>query len=141
MKYIIIIPDGAADNPLEELGNKTPLEAARTTNMDYLAQHGSTGLIQTIPEGMKPGSDIGNLALMGYNPAKHHSGRAPLEAANLNVTLADDEVAFRCNLVTIVDNKMQDYSAGHIKTEDASLLINGAHRMGRFVTTRTSWPK
>jgi len=124
MKYIVIIPDGAADNPVEELGNKTPLEAARTTNMDYLAQHGSTGLIQTIPEDMKPGSDIGNMALMGYDPAKHHSGRAPLEAANLNVTIANDEVAFRCNLVTIVDNKMLDYSAGHIKTKEASLLID-----------------
>ncbi|MCK5178944.1 MAG: cofactor-independent phosphoglycerate mutase [Candidatus Omnitrophica bacterium] len=124
MKYIIIIPDGAADVPVEELGNKTPLEAARTTNMDYLAQHGCTGLIQTIPDGMNPGSDIGNIALMGYHPAKHHSGRAPLEAANLNITLADDEVAFRCNLVTITDNKMQDYSAGHIKTKEAALLID-----------------
>ena len=124
MKYIVIIPDGAADVPVEELGNKTPLEAARTTNMDYLAQHGCTGLIQTIPDGMNPGSDIGNIALMGYHPAKHHSGRAPLEAANLNITLADDEVAFRCNLVTITDNKMQDYSAGHIKTKEAALLID-----------------
>ena len=124
MKYIVIIPDGMADNPLGELGNKTPLEAARTTNMDYLAQHGSTGLIRTIPEKMKPGSDIGNMALLGYNPVKYHSGRAPLEAANLNVTLADDEVAFRCNLVTIIDNKMLDYSAGHIKTKEASLLID-----------------
>ena len=124
MKYIIIIPDGAADNPIEELGNKTPLEAARTTNMDYLAQHGSTGLIQTIPDKMKPGSDVGNMALLGYNPAKHHSGRAPLEAANLNVELSGDEIAFRCNLVTVNDNKMLDYSAGHIKTKEASLLID-----------------
>ena len=124
MKYIVIVPDGAADQPIEALGNKTPLEAARTTNMDYLAQHGSSGMIQTIPDKMKPGSDIGNMALMGYNPKTCHSGRAPLEAANMDVTLTDDEVAFRCNLVTIVDNKMLDYSAGHIKTEEASLLID-----------------
>ncbi len=124
MKYIVIVPDGMADRPIEELGNKTPLEAARTTNMDYLAQHGSTGMIQTIPHKMKPGSDIGNMALLGYDPRKCHSGRAPLEAANLNVTLADDEVAFRCNLVTVTDNKMLDYSAGHINTKEASLLID-----------------
>jgi 2,3-bisphosphoglycerate-independent phosphoglycerate mutase len=124
MKYIIIVPDGMADDPVEELGNKTPLEAARTPHMDYLAQHGSMGLIQTIPDKMKPGSDIGNMALMGYDPKKYHSGRAPLEAANLNVTLADDEIAFRCNLVTVVDNKMLDYSAGHITTKEASLLID-----------------
>ena len=124
MKYIVIIPDGMADNPIEELGNKTPLEAARTTNMDYLAQHGSTGLVQTIPDNMAPGSDIGNMALMGYDPRKYHAGRAPLEAANLNVTLKDDEVAFRCNLVTVIDDKMIDYSASHIKTKEASLLID-----------------
>ena len=97
MKYIIIVPDGMADYPIKELGDKTPLEAARRTNMDYLAQQGMTGLLQTIPEGMNPGSDIGNLALLGYNPAECYSGRAPLEAANLNVRLADDEIAFRCN--------------------------------------------
>ena len=124
MKYIVIVPDGMADQPVPELGNKTPLEAARTTNMDYLAQHGMTGLIRTIPDNMKPGSDIGNMALMGYDPKKYHSGRAPLEAANLNIELAPDEVAFRCNLVTIADQKMLDYSAGHIKTKEASLLID-----------------
>jgi len=123
MKYIVIVPDGMADNPIEELGNKTPLEAARTTNMDYLAQHGSTGLIQTIPKKMKPGSDVGNLSLLGYNPETYHSGRAPLEAANLQIALADDEIAFRCNLVTIIDHKMNDYSAGHISTKEASVLI------------------
>ncbi|MBN1870079.1 MAG: cofactor-independent phosphoglycerate mutase [Candidatus Omnitrophica bacterium] len=124
MKYIVIIPDGMADHPLEELGNKTPLEAARTTNMDYLAQHGSTGLVRTIPEKMSPGSEIGNLALMGYDPRKYQCGRAPIEAANLKITIADDEVVFRCNLVTVVDHKMADYSAGHIKTREASLLID-----------------
>jgi len=128
MKYIVIVPDGMADNPVEELGNKTPLEAARTTNMDYLAQHGSTGLIQTIPNKMHPGSDIGNMALLGYDPRTCHTGRAPLEAANLNVTLADDEVAFRCNLVTIINGEMTDYSAGHIRTKEASLLIGALNK-------------
>lgn len=124
MKYIIVVPDGMADDPLEELGGKTPLEAARTTNMDYLARHGTTGLVRTIPDGMPPGSDIGNMALLGYDPRTYHTGRAPLEAANLQITIADDEVAFRCNLVTVVDNKMSDYSAGHIRTKEAALLID-----------------
>ena len=128
MKYIVIVPDGMADNPLEELGHKTPLEAAVTTNMDYLAQHGCTGLVQTIPDQMSPGSDIGNMALLGYNPKTCHSGRAPLEAANLNIHLADHEVAFRCNLVTIENNEMSDYSAGHIKTHEAALLIDALNK-------------
>jgi len=124
MKYIVVVPDGMADQPLEELGNKTPLEVARTTNMDYMAQHGAVGLVRTIPKKMSPGSDIGNMALMGYDPKACHTGRAPLEAANLDIHLADDEVAFRCNLVTIIDQKMHDYSAGHIRTKEASILIN-----------------
>lgn len=128
MKYIVIVPDGMADQPVDELGGKTPLEAARTTNMDYLAQHGSTGLIQTIPDQMKPGSDIGNMALLGYDPKKCHTGRAPLEAANLDITLEADEVAFRCNLVTIANEEMSDYSAGHIETKEASLLIDVLNR-------------
>lgn len=124
MKYIVIVPDGMADNPIEELGNKTPLEASHRTNMDYLAKHGMTGLIKTIPDSFKPGSEIGNLSLLGYKPEDHFTGRAPLEAANLGITLADDEIAFRCNLVTIVNNKMADYSAGHIPTPEAQELIS-----------------
>lgn len=124
MKYIIIIPDGMADNPLAELGNKTPLEVARTPHMDYLARHGMTGLVQTIPPGMSPGSDIGNMALLGYDPRTSHTGRAPLEAANLNIILKDDEVAFRCNLVTVANGRMVDYSAGHISSREAVLLID-----------------
>ena len=123
MKYIIIIPDGVADYPIQELGNKTPLEVAHTTNMDYLAQHGSTGLVQTIPEGMKPGSDVGNMSLLGYNPKEYLTGRAPLEAANLNIQLKEDEVAFRCNLITEVDGQMADYSAGHISSKEAAILM------------------
>ena len=123
MKYIIIVPDGMADLPIEEIGNRTPLEVAHRSNMDWLAQHGSTGLVQTIPDGMSPGSDIGNIALLGYDPRVCHTGRAPLEAANQNITLKEDEIIFRCNFVTIVDDKMVDYSAGHIPTSEASVLI------------------
>jgi len=123
MKYIVIVPDGMADHPIEALGNKTPLEVANTTNMDYLAQNGTTGLVQTIPDGMKPGSDIGNMAILGYDPKTYHTGRAPLEAASMGIKLADDEVAFRCNLVTVEGSKMVDYSAGHITTKEASILI------------------
>ncbi len=123
MKYIVVVPDGMADDPIEILGYKTPLEVARRSNMDYLAQHGVTGLVQTIPDQMSPGSDIGNLSIMGYDPRKYFFGRAPLEAANLNIMLKDDEVAFRCNLVTVSNSQMADYSAGHISTKEAGLLI------------------
>ena len=128
MKYIVLVPDGMADYPIEILNHKTPLEVARTPNLDYLAQNGMTGLVQTIPDKMPPGSDIGNLAIMGYDPHKHFSGRAPLEAANLDIILADDEIAFRCNLVTIEKDEMADYSAGHISTKEAALLIKTLNR-------------
>ncbi|MFA5261322.1 MAG: cofactor-independent phosphoglycerate mutase [Candidatus Omnitrophota bacterium] len=124
MKYIVIVPDGMADLPLEELSGKTPLEAAHTQNMDFLARNGNVGMIKTIPDGLKPGSEIGNLSLLGYDPKKVFSGRAPLEAANLGIELADDEIAFRCNLVTVMDKKMVDYSAGHIKDKEAALIID-----------------
>ena len=128
MKYIILVPDGLADEPLKELGGKTPMEAARTPNMDFLAQNGFSALTQTIPDGMSPGSDIGNLALMGYDPKKNFSGRAALEAANLGIKLKDDEVAFRCNLVTVKDGKMVDYSAGHISSDESKNLIEHLER-------------
>ncbi len=128
MKYIILVPDGMADEPVVELNGQTPLEAAKTPNMDYLCKNGFSGLVKTIPDGFAPGSDIGNLALMGYDPRKHFSGRAPLEAANMGVFLDVDEVAFRCNLVTVIDDKMADYSAGHISTEEAAILIEDLQR-------------
>jgi len=128
MKYIIIVPDGMADYPLEELSGKTPLEAARTTYMDYLAQNGMTGLVKTIPDKMKPGSDVGNMAVMGYDPKQYFRGRAPLEAANLNIDLAEDEIAFRCNLVTVIKNTMVDYSAGHIPTPEAAILVEALNK-------------
>src|SRR5256885_1556159 len=110
MKYFILVPDGLADEPVAQLGGKTPLEAACTPNMDRLVQKGFSGLVETIPQGMPPGSDIGNLALMGYDPVQNFSGRASLEAANLRIRLKKDEVVFRCNLVTVENNKMIDYS-------------------------------
>ena len=128
MKYIVLVPDGLADEPLKELGGKTPMEAAHTPQMDFLAQHGLSALTKTIPDGMPPGSDIGNLALMGYDPQKNFSGRASLEAANLGIKLKDDEVVFRCNLVTIKKGKMEDYSAGHISSDEAKNLIEHLER-------------
>ena len=123
MKYIVIVPDGMADHPLKELGGKTPLQAARTTNLDFLAKNGTTGMVKTIPSGMTPGSDVGNMSLLGYDPKKYLAGRAALEAASMNLDLKADEVAFRCNLVTVFDNKMEDYSAGHIKNKESHTLI------------------
>ena len=127
MKYIILVGDGMGDYPIEELGGRTPLEAARTPHLDELARQGELGLARTIPPGMEPGSDIANLAIMGYDPARYHTGRAPLEAAALGVALKPEEVAFRCNLVTLRHEDsgilMEDYSAGHISSEDARELI------------------
>ncbi|MBF0483943.1 MAG: cofactor-independent phosphoglycerate mutase [Candidatus Omnitrophica bacterium] len=123
MKYIVIVPDGMTDLPISSLGGKTPLQAARTTNMDHMASNGICGMIQTIPQGMQPGSDVGNMSLMGYDPVEYHPGRAPLEAASMNIKLMPDEIAFRCNLITMSDHIMKDYSAGHIKNKEATVLI------------------
>jgi 2,3-bisphosphoglycerate-independent phosphoglycerate mutase len=123
MKYIILVPDGMADLPLPELDGKTPLEASKIPNMTYFAQHGRVGLVQTIPDQCKPGSDVANLSLLGYDPTKFYTGRAPLEAANMGIKLKEGEVAFRCNLITEFDGKMADYSAGHISNEEAEVLI------------------
>ncbi|MFC1510344.1 cofactor-independent phosphoglycerate mutase [Candidatus Omnitrophota bacterium] len=136
MKYIIIVPDGMADYPLVELDNRTPLEAALTTNMDYCAANGIVGQLQTIPAGMKPGSDVGNMSLLGYNPEQYLTGRAPLEAANLDITLAEDEIAFRCNFVTIFDDQMSDYSAGHISSRESHLLIDTLNQELKSDTVR-----
>src|SRR3990172_11693694 len=101
MKYIILLGDGMSDYPLTELGGKTPLQAAKTPNMDYLAAHGSVGLAKTVPAGLPPGSDVANLSVFGYNPVECYTGRAPLEAASIGVSLHKDDVAMRCNLVTL----------------------------------------
>lgn len=123
MKYIVLVPDGLADYPIDELDGRTPLEAARTPNMDFIAKNGQVGRCLTIPDTLSPGSDVANLSLFGYDPLKYYSGRAPLEAANLKVDIKNDEIAFRCNLVTISEDKMEDYSAGHITTKEAKTLI------------------
>lgn len=129
MKYIIIIGDGMADRPLKELGGKTPLQSASTPNMDALALEGIIGMVRTIPEDFHPGSDVANLSIMGYDPARYYSGRAPFEAASMGVDLCKDDVAYRCNLVTLKygrrreDAIMEDYSAGHISSGEARELI------------------
>jgi 2,3-bisphosphoglycerate-independent phosphoglycerate mutase len=133
MKYVILLGDGMADYPMEELGGRTPLAAAKTPNMDFLATQGELGLARTIPEGMEPGSDVANLSIMGYDPAKYHTGRAPLEAASMGVSLELQDVAFRCNLVTLRhetngDIFMEDYSAGHISSSEARELIDSINQ-------------
>ncbi|MEW6095292.1 MAG: cofactor-independent phosphoglycerate mutase [bacterium] len=123
MKYILLVGDGMADYPIEEIGGKTPLQVANIPNLDYLAKNGAVGMIKTIPDGMPPGSDIANLSVLGYDPKKYYSGRAPLEAASMGIELKEDEIAFRCNLVTIKGDILEDYSAGHISTIEAKELI------------------
>lgn len=112
-----------ADFPIPELGNITPLAYARTPNMDSIVKNGQIGLVSTVPEGMQPGSDVANLSLLGYDPLKYYSGRAPIEAASMGIALSEDDVAFRCNIVTIKNNKMVDYSASHIDSDSAGKII------------------
>ncbi|MEW6417723.1 MAG: cofactor-independent phosphoglycerate mutase [Nitrospirota bacterium] len=129
MKYIVIIGDGMADRPIEDLGWKTPLQKAFKPNMDDLVRRGIIGRVRTIPPGFHPGSDIANLNILGYNPREFYSGRAPLEAVSMGIMLKEDDVAYRCNLVTLKFNKdktkavMEDYSSDHIATEEAKELI------------------
>lgn len=112
-----------ADYPLPELGNLTPLQAADTPNMDFIAKHGKCGVSKTVPENMPAGSDVANLSIMGYDPARYYSGRGPLEAASIGINLDKDDIAFRCNLITEKDGLIADYSAGHISTEEARSLM------------------
>lgn len=128
MKYAIIIPDGAADEPLKELGGKTPLEAAHTPNMDAIARAGRLGTVRTVPEGFESGSDVATMCLLGYDPAVYHTGRAPLEAAAQRIPLAPTDWVFRCNLVTVVDGIMKDHSAGGISDAEAQKLIRDLAR-------------
>ncbi len=122
-KYAIIIPDGAADEPVEQFDGQTPLEAARTPNMDRISTEGRQGLVRTVPEGMEPGSDVAQMSLLGYDPRRYYSGRAPIEAVARNIQLSQGDWVFRCNLITIADGKMEDHSAGHITTEEATRLV------------------
>jgi len=128
MKYVVLLGDGMSDYPLSEKGAKTPLQLSHIPFMDSLAQQGALGLVKTIPDGMPPGSDVANLSVMGYDPARYYSGRAPIEAASIGVKLGEHDIAFRCNLVTLSGDAehvcMADYSAGHISTDDAGVIIN-----------------
>ncbi|HWP93159.1 MAG TPA: cofactor-independent phosphoglycerate mutase [Thermodesulfobacteriota bacterium] len=127
MKIVILQGDGMPDHPVPELGNKTPLEAANTPNMDDLAKRSIFGLVKTIPDELPPGSDVGNLSVLGYNPKLYYTGRSPLEAASIGVRVNESDVTFRCNLVTLKESNgktiMEDYSAGHISTEEARGII------------------
>jgi 2,3-bisphosphoglycerate-independent phosphoglycerate mutase len=132
MKYVIIVGDGMADYPVESLGGKTPLMAARTPHMDWMASQGEIGLVRTIPDGFNPGSEIANLSIFGYDPVRYYTGRGPLEAASLGVELKPDDIAFRCNLVTLKFNGnkilMEDFSAGHITNEEARKVVVDLNR-------------
>ena len=130
MKYIVVLGDGMADEPLEELGMKTPLEYAKTPMMDVLALKSEVGLAQTIPEGMKPGSDTANLAVLGYYPKKYYTGRSPLEALSIGVDMEPTDIALRCNIVTVSEDDLPyeektiiDHSSSEISTEDAAILL------------------
>ncbi len=129
MKYAIIIPDGAADEPIAELGGKTPLAAADIPNIDSIAAEGKLGEVCNVPAGMHPGSDVAIMSVLGYSPKKFYTGRAPLEAAAQGLQIAPDQWVFRCNLVTIIDGVMQDHSSGHISTEEAGALIDELNRI------------
>lgn len=133
MKYVVILGDGMADEPIKELGNKTPLQYANKPMIDYMAKHGEVGIVYTIPEGMTPGSDTANLSLMGYNPEIYYSGRSPLEAVSMGVKLLDTDVTFRCNLVTLSDEGdydekiILDHSSDEISTKEARELIKAVN--------------
>ena len=122
-KYIVIVPDGASDYPIESLGGITPLEVANMPFINSLAQEGILGRVKTVPPAFTPSSDVANLSLLGYEPDRYYTGRGPLEAANLGINLDSDDVAFRCNLITESDGVLRDYSAGHITDKEAKILI------------------
>lgn len=130
MKYIVILGDGMADEPIESLGNKTPLEAAYTPNMDELSKMAQLGMAKTVPKGMSPGSDTANLSVMGYNPRKYYTGRSPLEALSIGVPMKETDIAIRCNIVTVSDDELPyeektiiDHSSDEISTADAAVLL------------------
>src|SRR5579875_3712687 len=128
MKYVIIHGDGMADWPCEELNGRTPLEAAHKPNMDSIAARGMLGMVATIPTGMAPGSDVGTMTMLGYDPARYHTGRAPIEAASMGIALGPDDVVFRMNLVALAAGaggapEMLDFTSGHITSEEAARIV------------------
>ncbi len=131
MKYVIVLGDGMADLPIEEIGHKTPLEYAETKTMDMLSKKSEVGMVHTIPDGMSPGSDTANLSVLGYNPRKYYTGRSPLEALSIGVDMKDTDIALRCNIVTLTEDEdtyeertIVDHSSDEISTEDAAVLLN-----------------
>jgi len=128
MKYAIVLPDGAADEPLPQLGGRTPLEAANIPYMDWVSMHGRLGRVVTVPKGYTPGTDVATLTLFGYDPHVYYSGRAPIEAAVKGLTAGPDELIFRCNFVTITDGLMKDFTAGHISQTETERLIVDLNR-------------
>lgn len=124
MKYIIVLGDGMADEPIATLGGKTPLQVAKTPTMDFLAKNGKLGILETVPNGFHPGSEIANLSVLGYDVTKVFEGRGSLEAASMGIEIFEDEMAMRCNLICIEDGKIKNHSAGHISNEEALELIN-----------------
>jgi 2,3-bisphosphoglycerate-independent phosphoglycerate mutase len=124
MKYVVCVPDGCADEPVEALGGRTPLEAARLPNLAALAARGTVGRAATIPDGLPAGSDVGNMAILGYDPVRYHTGRAPIEAAALRLDLSGDRIAYRCNLVTVgADGTMVDFAGGHPSNDSAAAVV------------------
>jgi 2,3-bisphosphoglycerate-independent phosphoglycerate mutase len=128
MKHVIVIPDGAADAPQESLGGRTPFQAAHTPALDALAAHGRVGLTNHVPASLPPGSEVACMSLMGYDPLRYFTGRAPLEAAAQGIVLGPHDWAVRCNLVTITDQTMEDFTAGHVSTAEAVELLAAAQR-------------
>ncbi len=122
-KYAILVGDGMSDRPMAELDNKTPLEVAKIHNMNEIVKAGTIGFVKTVPSKMKPASDVANLAILGYDPKRYYTGRGPLEASNIGVEVNEDEVAFRCNLITANNDILADYSAGHITEKESKILM------------------
>ena len=135
MKYVIILGDGMADRPIDEIGGMTPLEYAKTPEMDRLAKKAQIGMVHTIPEGMSPGSDTANLSVLGYDPKIYYTGRSPLEALSIGVDMEETDIALRCNIVTLTEDEavyeqrtIIDHSSGEISTEDAAVLLEAVKK-------------
>ena len=125
MKYVIFIPDGSSDYPVDELDGKTPLMVANTPNIDKLARGGFGGFTNNVPEQYTPGSDVANMSIFGYNPADFYTGRGPLEAGSEGIPTTPKDVIFRCNTIFSENDEMDDFNAGHISTEEADELMKG----------------
>jgi 2,3-bisphosphoglycerate-independent phosphoglycerate mutase len=128
MKYAMVLPDGAADEPVPALDGRTPLAVARKPNIDWISVHGRQGRVVTVPKGHTPASDVATLSLFGYDPTRHYPGRAPLEAVARGITVKPGQMVFRCNFVTIADGKMEDFTAGHITQTESNQLIEDLNR-------------